>query len=85
VTTINYSANADFHTLQITTAQAKSFPVCCVFTSRSLVNATNGADSSASVLTAPTEPSLHNSLTILSQLTLLQLTSKLASVITYRQ
>jgi hypothetical protein len=35
------------HTSQITTAPAKLFPVCCVFTSRSLAVASNSGDSSA--------------------------------------
>jgi hypothetical protein len=37
VNTINYIAI--FHIFQITTAHAKSFLVCCLFTSRSLVTA----------------------------------------------
>jgi hypothetical protein len=37
-----------FHNSQITTAPAKAFPACCVFTSRSLVTASNSGDSSAS-------------------------------------
>jgi hypothetical protein len=40
----------------ISTAPAKSFPVCCVFTSRSLVRASNNWDCSASALRS----SLHN-------------------------
>jgi hypothetical protein len=47
VTTSNYSATANLHTLQITTASAKSFPACCVFTCRSLVTASNSGDYSA--------------------------------------
>jgi hypothetical protein len=47
---LNHSAIVDFHILQITTAHAKSFE-CCVFTSRSLVTASNNEDSSASALT----------------------------------
>jgi hypothetical protein len=39
VSTLNYSAIADFHTLQITTAHAKSFPAWSVFTSSCLVTA----------------------------------------------
>jgi hypothetical protein len=38
-TTSNCSAIANLRTLQITRAHAKSFPVCCVFTSRTLVTA----------------------------------------------
>jgi hypothetical protein len=37
--TINYSAIADSHTLQITIAHAKSFPARSVFTSSCLVTA----------------------------------------------
>jgi hypothetical protein len=55
VTTLNYSAVADLHTLQITRGHAKSFPVCNVFPSRFLVTASNSEDSS----TAPTKSSLH--------------------------
>jgi hypothetical protein len=65
-TTSNYSATANLHTLQITTAHAKSFPACCVFTSRSLVTASNSGDSSASALkcslnggSPPTDNFLH--------------------------
>jgi hypothetical protein len=38
-TTSNYSATANLHISQITTALAKPFLVCCVFTSRSLATA----------------------------------------------
>jgi hypothetical protein len=38
-TTSNYSATANLHNSQITSAPAKPFPACCVFTSRSLVTA----------------------------------------------
>jgi hypothetical protein len=48
VTTVNYSFIANVHILQIITAQAKSFPACYVFTSRSLVTASNSEESSAS-------------------------------------
>jgi hypothetical protein len=47
-TTSNYSATPDLHTLQITTAHAKTFPACCVFNSRFLVTASNSGDSSSS-------------------------------------
>jgi hypothetical protein len=47
-TTSNYSATASLHNSQITTAPAKRFPVCCVFTSRSMATACNSGDSSAS-------------------------------------
>jgi hypothetical protein len=46
-TTSNYSAIANLHNSQITTVLAKSFPACSVFTSRSLVTASNSGDSSA--------------------------------------
>jgi hypothetical protein len=46
--TSNYSGIADFHTLQITTVPAKSFPSCCVFIRLSLVTASNSGDSLAS-------------------------------------
>jgi hypothetical protein len=39
VFTLNYSAIADFHALQITTAHAKSFSARSVFTSSCLVTA----------------------------------------------
>jgi hypothetical protein len=52
VTTNNYNTIANLHTLQITRAYAKPFPVSSVFTSSCLVNAANSQDSSASVLTA---------------------------------
>jgi hypothetical protein len=48
MTTLNYSAIVNLHTLKPTTAHAKSF---CVFTSHFLVMAANSGDSS-------TEPSL---------------------------
>jgi hypothetical protein len=44
----NYSATANLLNSQITTAPAKSFPACCVFTSLSLETASNSGDSSAS-------------------------------------
>jgi hypothetical protein len=50
ITTNNYNTIADFHTLQITTAYAKSFPACSVFTRRFLVTASNSGYSSASGL-----------------------------------
>jgi hypothetical protein len=50
VTTNNYDIVADFHTLQITTAHAKSFPACSVFARLFLVTASNKGYSSASVL-----------------------------------
>jgi hypothetical protein len=48
-TASNYSAIANLHILQITTAHAKFFQPA-VFTSRSLVTASNSGDSSASAL-----------------------------------
>jgi hypothetical protein len=48
VTTINYSAIANSHTLQFTTARTKFF-VCCVFTRRCMVTDPNSVDFSASV------------------------------------
>jgi hypothetical protein len=50
---VNYSAIANFHTLQIATAHAKHFPGCSVFTNCSLVTASNSGDSSASALKSP--------------------------------
>jgi hypothetical protein len=47
VTTLNYSAIVDLHILQITTAHAKSFPACSVFTSSCLVTASNSGESSS--------------------------------------
>jgi hypothetical protein len=50
VTTLNYDAIANFHTLYITRAPVKSFPACTVFTRSCLVTASNNGYSSASVL-----------------------------------
>jgi hypothetical protein len=50
LTTSNYSAIANLHILQITTAHAK--PSQSAFTSRFLVTDLNNGDSSASVLTS---------------------------------
>jgi hypothetical protein len=55
ITTNNYNTIADFHTLQFTTAHAKSFPAFSVFTRRFLVTASNNGYSSAFVL----KPSLN--------------------------
>jgi hypothetical protein len=49
-TTSNYSATANLHNSQITTAPVKPFPAYCVFTSCSLVTASNSGDYSDSVL-----------------------------------
>jgi hypothetical protein len=43
-----FSATANLHTLQITTAPAKPLSACCSLTSRSLTTASNGGISSAS-------------------------------------
>jgi hypothetical protein len=45
-----FRMECDSHNLQITTAHAKSFPACSVFTRRFLVTASNNNYSSASVL-----------------------------------
>jgi hypothetical protein len=44
----NYSATANLHNSQITTATAKPSPACSVFNSRSLASASNSEDSLAS-------------------------------------
>jgi hypothetical protein len=66
VITLNYSAIANFHTLQITSAHAESFPPCSGFTSSCLIMAFNNGYSSAYGLksslnggTLLTELSLH--------------------------
>jgi hypothetical protein len=56
VNTNNYSATANHHILQITTAPSKTFPACYVFSSHSLVTASNIGDFSASTL----KSSLHS-------------------------
>jgi hypothetical protein len=62
-TAINYNAIADLHTLQFTTAPAKSFPAFCFFKSRSLATATNGGDPSASrAQVLLSQPPMQNSL-----------------------
>jgi hypothetical protein len=48
--TSKHSATGNLHSSQITTATAKSFPASCVFTSLSLVTASNSGDSSVSAL-----------------------------------
>jgi hypothetical protein len=50
VTTNNYNTIVYFHTLQISTVHAKSFPACSVFTTRFLVTVSNDGYSSASAL-----------------------------------
>jgi hypothetical protein len=47
-TSSNYSATANLHNPQITTASANPFPACCVVIIRSLATASNSRDSSAS-------------------------------------
>jgi hypothetical protein len=60
-TTSNYSATFNLHNSQMTTAHAKSFPACCVFTSRSLPTASNNGHSSASRSYVPSsQTSVHN-------------------------
>jgi hypothetical protein len=66
-TTNNYSANVNLHNSQITTAWSKSFPVYCVFTSRSLATASNNGDSSASSAQALPERRLHSNCLFSSQ------------------
>jgi hypothetical protein len=56
ICTSNYSAAINFYNSQTTTATAKSFPACCVFTSRFLVTASNNGNSTASAL----KSSLHS-------------------------
>jgi hypothetical protein len=48
VSTSNYSPTANLHSSHTITAPAKSFPACCVFTSRSLATVSNSWDSPAS-------------------------------------
>jgi hypothetical protein len=48
VITSNYSATINIHNSQITTALAKHFAACCLFTSRSLETASNSAGTSTS-------------------------------------
>jgi hypothetical protein len=48
-TTNNYSATADLHTSQFTTAPVKPFPACYVLTNRSLATEFNSGNSSASL------------------------------------
>jgi hypothetical protein len=50
VITLNYTANADIHTLHFTPAHSKSFPFCSVFTRHFLVTASKNGYSSASAL-----------------------------------
>jgi hypothetical protein len=52
-TTSNYRVTDDLHNSEITTAPAKTFPACCVFTNRSLETASNGGKSSASRAQVP--------------------------------
>jgi hypothetical protein len=50
VITFNYGAIANFHNLQFTTAYAKSFKACSVFTRRFLATASDNCYYSSSVL-----------------------------------
>jgi hypothetical protein len=69
LTTSNYSAVANPQTLQTTTAPAKSFPDCCVLTSRSLATASNSGDSSASrAQVLLSQPPVQNSCQLSSRL-----------------
>jgi hypothetical protein len=62
-TTSHYSAIADLHTLQVTTAPAKSFPARYVLTSRSLATVSNSGGSSASrAQVLLSQPPVQNSL-----------------------
>jgi hypothetical protein len=61
-TTSNYSAIANLHTLQFTTAPVKSFKACCVFISRSVATDSNGWNSSAShAQVLSSQPPMQNS------------------------
>jgi hypothetical protein len=63
-TTSNCSATANLHNSQITTAPAKPFPACYVFTGHSLAMASNSGDSSASrAQVLSSQPSMQNCLT----------------------
>jgi hypothetical protein len=62
--TSNYSATANLHNSQITTATAKHFPGFCVFTSRSLATASNSGNSSASRAQVLLSQTSHTTLTI---------------------
>jgi hypothetical protein len=57
-TTGNYSAIANLHNSQFTTAPAKSLPACCVLTNRSLATVSNSGDSSAARVQVPPSPTL---------------------------
>jgi hypothetical protein len=59
VTTNNCNTIATFHILEITTAHAKYFQACSVFTGRFLVTASNNNYFSASVLKSSTELTLN--------------------------
>jgi hypothetical protein len=56
--TSHYSATANLHNSQITTAPAKPFPVCYVFTSRSLATASNSGNSSPCGIVSITDVAL---------------------------
>jgi hypothetical protein len=62
ISTSNYSATADIHNSQITTALAKLFPACYVYIDRSLATAANSRDSSTSRVQAfSSQPPVQNS------------------------
>jgi hypothetical protein len=68
--TSNYSATANPHIAQITTAPAKTFPDCRVFTSSSLATASKSGDSSASSAHIfPSATPVQNCLPAIPQLT----------------
>jgi hypothetical protein len=57
VITLNYSAIANFHTLQFTRVHGKYFPVCSIFTISCLVTASNNGCFRAQVLSEQRFPS----------------------------
>jgi hypothetical protein len=76
VTTINYSAIANLHNSQITTAPAKPFPACCLFTSLSLATTSNSGDSAASRTQALPSPTPVQSCLLFSQLNWITISSQ---------
>jgi hypothetical protein len=68
-TASNHNTIAELHTLQITIAPAKPFPVCCIFTSRSLATASNSGDASVSrAQVLLSQPPVQNFCQLLTQL-----------------
>jgi hypothetical protein len=67
VITINYSVIVNPYNSQITTAPATFFSACCVFTSLSLVTASNSEDSLASRVQVRSERRLASSCLFSSQ------------------